>query len=294
LQLSFVLFVIFVVNIFPMRIHHMTVGYFRPPLRLLTQGGIGNPFRRGEYVIHCLLLDMDDRLILVDSGLGRADMERPLSRLGWGMSWFGGASAGSTASEQIAALRDVGAIKADLPISDIIMTHLDGDHTGGLSDFPDARVHLNGMELEAWRRGPGPAGKQRYVNAHFAHGPRWQKYRDFPQDWFGFPATKLVDLPEALRLIQLPGHTLGHCGVAIEQDGKWLLHCADTTYHSAWFNGRKPPVAIQITERLLAQDWRSWNETRRKVAVLQQTGEVTVFGSHDPEMFAKLSARPPD
>lgn len=272
-----------------MRIHHMTVGYFRPPLRLLTQGGPGNPFGRGEYVIHCLLLDLGDRLILVDSGLGRADMERPLSRLGWGMSWFGGASAGSTAAEQIAILQDSGAIDKQAVVSDIIMTHLDGDHTGGLLDFPKARVHLNGLELEAWRRGPGPAGKQRYVNAHFAHGPDWQKYREFPLDWYGFQAAQLEGLPDSLRLVPLPGHTLGHCGVAIQQDGKWLLHCADTTYHSAWMSGGKPPVAIQITERMLAQDWPAWNETLRKVAALQKAGEITVFGSHDPEMFAKLS-----
>ena len=144
-----------------MNIHHMTVGYFRPPLRVLTQGGPGNPFGRSEYVIHCLLLDLGDRLVLVDSGLGQRDMDRPLRRLGWGMAWFGGASAGETAAAQITALRDAGAVSADLPVSDIIMTHLDGDHTGGLADFPKARVHLNGLELEAWRKGPGPAGKQR-------------------------------------------------------------------------------------------------------------------------------------
>ncbi len=271
-----------------MRIHHITCGYFRPPLRILTQGGPCAPLGRAEYVIHCLLIDTGERLILVDSGLGRRDMERPLRRLGWGMAWFGGASDGLTAAEHIAALRESSEINREAVVSDVIMTHLDGDHTGGLADFPKARVHLNDLELKAWRKGPGPAGKQRYVNAHFAHGPHWQKYREFPEDWFGFPATQLEGLPPELRLVFLPGHTLGHCGVAIEENGKWLLHCADTTYHSAWLRGGKPPVPIQITERLLAQDWPAWNESRRKVTALQQAGEVTVFGSHDPEMFAKL------
>ncbi|MCB1221990.1 MAG: MBL fold metallo-hydrolase [Planctomycetales bacterium] len=274
-----------------MRIHHLTAGYFRPPLRGLTQGGKGAALGRGEYVIHCLLVELGDRLLLVDTGLGRRDMDRPLRQLGWGMAWFGGASNGASLSEQIVSLKQNGDVAAGLHVTDIIMTHLDGDHTGGLADFPDARVHVNGLELEAWRRGPGPAGRQRYVNAHFAHGPDWLKYREFPLDWFGFAAARLEGLPDDILLVSLPGHTLGHCGIAIETTDGWQLHAGDAAYHSAWLKGKRPPLSLQIAEHLLKQDPSAWRNSLDKLIALKDSGQVTLFTSHDPEMFAKLALR---
>ncbi len=30
------------------------------------------------------------------------------------------------------------------------------------------------------------------------------------------------------KLVMLPGHTLGHCGVAYREDGRWTLHAGDS------------------------------------------------------------------
>ena len=37
-------------------------------------------------------------------------------------------------------------------VRDIVLTHLDFDHAGGLCDFPEARVHLLGAELAGARK----------------------------------------------------------------------------------------------------------------------------------------------
>ncbi|MEZ5338742.1 MAG: MBL fold metallo-hydrolase [bacterium] len=273
-----------------MRIHHLTVGYFRPPLRGLTQGGEGRWLGRSKYVIHCLLLELEDRLVLVDSGLGRDDMNSPTLSLGWGMAWFGGASPGETAARQISALHASNAIRPSLRVTDVILTHLDKDHTGGLCDFPQARVHVHSLEHAAWKRPKGPALGQRYSGRHLAHKPLWENYAadEFSDDWFGFRAARLRDLPGTLRMIHLPGHTLGHCGLAIYTSQGWLLHAGDCVYHSAWLQGSQPPPAIRLTERMLAQDWRAWNATREQVTALRESGNAVVFTSHDPEMFRKL------
>ena len=47
-------------------------------------------------------------------------------------------------------------------------------------------------------------------------------------DWFGLEAVPILNTPEVdFLFIPLPGHTRGHCGVAIGKPGSWLLHCGD-------------------------------------------------------------------
>jgi glyoxylase-like metal-dependent hydrolase (beta-lactamase superfamily II) len=56
------------------------------------------------------------------------------------------------------------------------------------------------------------------------------------EKWFDFDAVQVLTTPEAdFYLIPLPGHTRGHCGVAIGKPGNWLIHCGDAAspYHRA-------------------------------------------------------------
>src|SRR4051812_19320612 len=64
-----------------MRIHHLDCGTLCPISSRLVNGE-GGWLSRGIMVCHCLLIEAADGLILVDTGLGTADVDDPRRRLG--------------------------------------------------------------------------------------------------------------------------------------------------------------------------------------------------------------------
>ena len=118
-------------------------------------GGEGGPLAVHRLVCHCLLIEGADGLVLIDTGFGLDDVRRP-RQLGLVFSTLvrPRLNASETAISQI---RELGLDPHD--VRNIITTHLDLDHAGGLPDFPDADVHLLGRELDAalkpsWRDKP--------------------------------------------------------------------------------------------------------------------------------------------
>src|SRR2546427_682387 len=73
------------------------------------------------------------------------------------------------------------------------------------------------------------APKGRYVTDQWKHGPDWAFYGEGGEDWFGFKGVRaLGDHEPNILMIPLPGHTLGHCGIAVRGKDKWLLHAGDS------------------------------------------------------------------
>jgi glyoxylase-like metal-dependent hydrolase (beta-lactamase superfamily II) len=67
-----------------------------------------------------------------------------------------------------------------------------------------------------------------YDRNQWSHHPNWVIHHQPVVDWYGFQAVPILETPEAdFLFIPLPGHTRGHCGVAIGKPGSWLLHCGD-------------------------------------------------------------------
>ena len=143
-----------------MRIHHLNCGSLCPRGGRLF-GGAGGLLSPAPMCCHCLLIEGDDGLILVDAGLGVEDVNEP-RRLGFLFN----ATARPRLDVAETALRQV----ADLgfPPSDvrhIVPTHLDLDHAGGISDFPGAAVHVFAAELRA-------ASSRPTLNERLATAPR--------------------------------------------------------------------------------------------------------------------------
>jgi len=121
-------------------------------------------------------------------------------------------------------LRRLGADPAG--IDTVVMTHLHGDHTGGLYHFPNARFLASRTEL-----GRPTAGAVRC---------RWPDFFDpVPVDYddgpFGaFPESQALTDDGAVRLVPTPGHTHGHQSVLVRgtRDGseRWVLLAGDTTF----------------------------------------------------------------
>ncbi len=203
-------------------IRHLNCATLRP------LGSFGGRVAPPRIVAHCLLVERADGLTLVDSGFGRDDVARP-ARLG---RPFVAALRPDLVEAETAAAQVVALGHRVEDVTDIVLTHLDLDHAGGLPDFPHARIHVYGAELDAALR-PTFRERARYVAGQWAHGPQWVRHEVAGDDWFGFEAVTALhpSADDDVLLVPLHGHTRGHCGVAVRRPGGgWLLHAGDAYF----------------------------------------------------------------
>lgn len=208
-----------------MRIHHLNCGTLCPHGARLINGK-GGLFEPGRVVCHCLLIETDDGLVLLDTGFGTEDTRNPRQLGPFFAIMRPRAEIGETALRQVEGL---GFAASD--VRQIVTTHLDPDHSGGLPDFPQAEVHVFGGELDA-AMSPRLRDRPRYLAAHWKHNPQWIRHDGEGDEWFGFGGVRILpDLGAEVLLIPLTGHSLGHTGVAIKTGDSWLLHCGDAYFH---------------------------------------------------------------
>ena len=185
------------------------------------------PFQLGvRSATHCLPVEAADALVLVDAGLGLGDHRHPSTR----MRAFLALNRVPREPEQTEIRQIVRLGYAPEDVRHIVLTHLHLDHSAGLSDLPWAKVHVLGEEHRAATRGRRKSLLHwfGYDAAHWAHGPEWVLYELEGETWFGWPCAPVEGIGSArLALVPLIGHTPGHCGVAIEVDEGWMLHCGD-------------------------------------------------------------------
>lgn len=251
------------------------------PLGDSLLGGDGGLLSTGRLVCHCLLIEGDDGLTLVDTGVGALDCEKPN---GLGRPFRAmirpRCDSSETALEQVKAL---GFEPAD--VRHIVPTHLDLDHAGGLPDFPEATVHIFAPEHRAATE-PKLKDRSRYRRHHFAHGPRWEVIEPGGDDWNGFESIRLMpgSATEVL-LVPLVGHSIGHCGVAVRTGERWLLHCGDAYFfHTEVETPASCPPGLRVFQALVGEDAkkRHANQDRLRELAARHGDEVDLFCAHDP------------
>lgn len=258
-----------------MKVHHLNCGSMRPV--------------SGEIVCHVLLLETDDRLVLVDTGFGLDDIRAPRRRLGPVRHLIKPVlEERETAYHQILAL---GLDPHD--VRDIVLTHFDLDHIGGLADFPQARVHASSVEVRGAMRAPNLYERVRYRPRQWSHGPRVVAHEPSGDPWRGFTAARaLNDVADGLVMIGLVGHSRGHTAVAVDTGDGWLLHAGDAYMLRAEVTGGSAPAAIAAMEWAEAHDRPQWRSSRAQLArVIEGDPGVTVFCAHDPGEFRRLTGR---
>nr|WP_315034795.1 MBL fold metallo-hydrolase [uncultured Chryseobacterium sp.] len=236
-----------------------------------------------DVIGHCLLIEEDDQLLLIDTGLGIQDVKHPNERLGEELI----KTVGFQLDIELTAFHQIQKLGLNPNrVEDCILSHLDPDHSGGLADFPDATVHVAAEELiNFYSENP------RYIEQHLAHNPPIKEYGMSDEEWFGLEARKVnTTLKTEIYLIPLFGHTLGHCGVAIEWEGKWLFYIGDAYYLRAELEDEQHPAGQLAAAR--ADDNTKRLESIEKIKnLMQEHPEIEVFGSHDREEFLKYTAQ---
>ena len=266
-------------NTAPRAIHHLSCGTMCPRgARVLT--GAGGMLAEAHMVCHCLLIEGADGLVLVDTGFGLQNIRDP-RQLGRAFSSVVRPRL-DVAEAAISQVRALGFDPHD--VRHIITTHLDLDHAGGLPDFPEAEVHLLGLELQA-ALAPGWRDRTRYLAVDWAHGPRWVEHGKGGERWHGFDGVRILpDSDAEILLIPLLGHTRGHTGVAIREGEGWLLHCGDAYFHHGEVSTPPSyPWGVGVYAAFMQADGRArlGNLERLRELAERRGQEVELICSHD-------------
>lgn len=253
-------------------------------------GALFDGFSRGLtacLVCHCLLIETNQGLVLIDTGFGQRDIQAPLSRLS---PFF--MNLNRIKFEQkytaVAAIEQLGLNPRD--VRHIVLTHLDFDHAGGLEDFPEATVHVMLSEIEAARERQGFVSSRRYRPGQWDEVKNWKYYSAGGEPWFGFEAVRnLEGLPPEILLIPLVGHTRGHAGIAIETSEGWLLHAGDAYFYRHEIGSPKrvctPGLRAYQSFMEVDRKARLSNQDKLRALSLDHSSEVRLFCSHDAIEF---------
>lgn len=176
--------------------------------------------------INAYLIHLGGRLILVDAGAGGL--------------------VGPTLGKLPEALRSAGTLPEQ--ITDVLITHIHPDHTGGLTAagrevFPNATLHIDAHELAFWTSKSAAAESPEPNKSYFAHVDETlapyvsgQQIKTFAGEAQLFPG---------LRAIPAYGHTPGHTYYVLEDGGDKLAFWGDTV-HVPDVQFRDPTITIDF------------------------------------------------
>ena len=210
-------------------------------------------FRRGELACHCLLLETDAGLVLVDTGLGLRDVADPRGRL----SAFFLALLSPDFREEMTAVRQLQRLGYDAAdVKHIVLTHLDFDHAGGLDDFPGATVHMLAVEKEYAMRQATWLDRQRFRPQQWSTVDNWRVY-------------------------------------PMGADDKWLLSAGDAYFYHRETDPERPycTPGLRFYQWMMDKDRaaRVWNQHRLRWLKRNRPAEVEIFCGHDVTEYERLS-----
>ncbi|HLV20459.1 MAG TPA: MBL fold metallo-hydrolase [Polyangiaceae bacterium] len=249
---------------------------------------------RGRLTCTCLLVEGPSSLILIDTGFGLRDVAAPRARL----SPFFLKLLEPEFREEMTAIRQIERLGFHPDdVRDVVLTHLDFDHAGGLDDFPRARVHLlraerdHALEQKTW------LDRQRFRPEQWSTQPNWRVHD--PGDgegWYGFRCVRdLEGLPPEILLIPLRGHTFGHAGVAVRTDARWLLDAGDAYFYHAEMDLQNPRCTpgLVLYQTMMEKDRSARLDNQARLRELRRaaSGEVEIFCSHDVREFERHAGR---
>jgi glyoxylase-like metal-dependent hydrolase (beta-lactamase superfamily II) len=278
-----------------MRIHHLNCISSCPLGGHLMDGRTRGVLTRGKLCCHCLLLETSAGLVLVDTGFGLRDVAHPRTRL----SGFFLSLVSPDFREEMTAVRQIERLgfRAE-DVRHIVLTHLDFDHAGGLDDFPGAAVHMMRQERDYAFMQRTWMDRQRFRPQQWGTRDNWRVYDpSVGERWFGFARVRdMPGLPPEVLMVPLPGHTYGHAGVAVRNDGgRWLLLAGDAYFHHREMDLDNPccTPGLRMYQTMLEKDRKARLDNQRRLRELRRHhgAQVQVFSGHDPVEFEQLTGQ---
>ncbi len=260
----------------PMRVEHLN-------------GAVMNPLTLPGLPAHVLLCHADDGLVLVDTGFGTADLADPATRLGPVRNLLRPElDPERTVVRQLAARGH-----APEDVAHVVLTHLDIDHAGGLSDFPHATVHTTADEHAAAVTAPDALDRRRYRPVQLEHGPRFSLHVGRGDEWrLGLTGHEVVP---GITLVPMPGHSRGHAVVAVDADDHTVVHAGDAAFDASTIadttpSGRPltPARSARAFEMVVGRDRRRILANHRALRRLASLPDVLVVPAHDARVTAEL------
>lgn len=163
-------------------------------------------------------------------------------------------------------------------ITHVFITHAHPDHIWGIRDdfdepiFPEAEYIIGGSEYDWWMQddlaNTVAQSMQQFVvgavNSLTAEGLEWSIAKD------GY------EIASGIRLIDTPGHTLGHMSLIVESEGQSLIVLGDAMTH-AYMSFEKPEWVNGFD-----MDGDKTVATRMRLLDMAATDGMAVLGYHFP------------
>lgn len=269
------------------KIHHINCATFNSISERFLNG-YGKIFKPNKAVTHCLLIETNEGLILIDTGFSKNDIKNTNQiPLGLRIFFRPSLSIEETAFEQVLKIgynpRDV---------KHIIVTHIDVDHVNGINDFPWATVHAMKPEFEMAKKKSSIISKMRYKGSVINTHSNWELYENCNDKWFGYSCITLKGISKDILMIPMSGHSKCNCAIAVKQEEKWLLHAGDIYMN-------KNEIALcsnKLPLTGLFQFFIQYNSCQRKHALKQlrnlrnnNLDRINIFCSHDFDEFMSFN-----
>ena len=219
--------------------------------------------------INTFLLELAGKVVLLDTGAGQT-LGAALGQLPVNLK-----AAGYTTDQ----------------VTDVVLSHLHMDHDGGLTQgkdlvFPNATLHVNKRDVDAWLA-PEAANRAQNESKADPKDPKKKftvkNYQDTQAALAPYQhAGRLrsfsdnTELFPGLQAITAPGHTPGHTMFHLESDGASLMFWGDTV-HVAEVQIANPEVTI-----LFDSDPQEAARRRKKVLQCVTEERKLIAGSYLP------------
>jgi glyoxylase-like metal-dependent hydrolase (beta-lactamase superfamily II) len=162
-------------------------------------------------------------------------------------------------------------------IDRVLMTHLHGDHVGGLAAFDSRRVWVARAEWNPVARFPGRLMRPLVAPVEQNFAPQLFDFDGAPL--FGFPASWPVTDDGSIVALPTPGHSRGHTSYLVRRKGGDVLLAGDVTYDLAALEAGRNQGFIA--------DAALHRTTLDRVLSLARSG-VAYLPSHDPSSPQRL------
>jgi glyoxylase-like metal-dependent hydrolase (beta-lactamase superfamily II) len=212
------------------------------------------------------LIEHPDGLIVVDTGESAGAGERGWYPW-WQPYWRLAVKFEVRVEDEIGPqLRAMGFDPDD--VRTVVLTHLHGDHAGGIPHFPRSEIVVARGEWEAAQGFAGEAGG--YLPKHF---PQWLSPTLIEGE---------AEIASGVRVVPTPGHTPDHQSVVVETGSRTLFLAGDASYSEALMReGVADGVTTSVSTHLA---------TLASIRAFVDERDAVFLPAHDPASVARLAA----